>query len=68
MGSRIQSNGGKTNAQQAADLICKLQGWETGLEPFTDQDREEAFNEQIWGEMLDVAHAFQDYVWEDKLD
>jgi hypothetical protein len=57
-----------TNAQHAADLIRKLQGWEAGLEPFTDQDLEDICNSDLLIEQVDVADAFKDYVWEDKLD
>jgi hypothetical protein len=57
-----------TNAQHAADLIRKLQGWEAGLEPFTDHDLEEIRNSELLIKQLDVADAFKDYVWEDKLD
>jgi hypothetical protein len=57
-----------TNAQHAADLIRKLQGWEAGLEPFTDQDLEEIHKSELLMEQVDVADAFKDFVWEDKLD
>jgi hypothetical protein len=62
---KSKSNVGKTKAQHAAELIRKLQGWESGLEPFTDEILEEVFNADIWGEKLDVADAFQDYGRED---
>jgi hypothetical protein len=61
-------NVGKTNTQHPADLIRKLQGWETGLEPFTGQDLEEIRNCKLLIEHVDVADAFKDYVLEDKLD
>jgi hypothetical protein len=68
MNRKTKSSKGKTNAQHAAEFIQKIQGWESALELFTDQDLEEDFNEYIWGEKLDVADAFQDYVFEFKLD
>jgi hypothetical protein len=34
-----------TNAQHAAHSIRKLQGWEAGLEPITDQDLADGFKD-----------------------
>jgi hypothetical protein len=57
----IGNIGGKTNPQHNADLIRKLQGWENGLDPFTDQDLEDICNSELFIEQVDVADAFKAY-------